>query len=269
MAYKKDTWVFPGSIEHEFKFMGKYGAAGEKRQQRKQASKEQIQKQNQWLREKRMRRLIKANFCENDLWITLKYPKGERKPIGEVKNDLKRFLDRLRYAYKKQDVPLKYIYRIEIGRRGGIHIHILINRTRGEPNADVLIQKLWVCGRAHFELIYQNGGYQDLACYIVKLPDEDVEKQLSLFPESERKELIKYSCSRNLKRVEPVSKVYKHWTMRKILEEGPTPTEGYYIDMDSIVSGINPITGMSYLYYTEYPISRERGQPPDGWEESS
>ena len=70
MAYKKDTWVFPGSIEHEFKFMGKYGAAGEKRQRRQQASKEQIQKQNQWLREKRMRRLIKANFCENDFWVT-------------------------------------------------------------------------------------------------------------------------------------------------------------------------------------------------------
>lgn len=74
MAYKKDTWVFPGSIEHEYKFMGRYGAAGEKRQAKRKPTKEQIQKQNQWNREKLMRRLIKANFCENDYWITLKYP---------------------------------------------------------------------------------------------------------------------------------------------------------------------------------------------------
>ena len=264
MAYKKDTWVFPGSIEHEYKFMGKYGAKGEKRDQRKQATPEQIKKQNQWMREKRMRRLIKANFGEDDMWVTLKYPKGLRKPIGEVKKDLKNFIDKMRYAYKKQSEPLKYIYRLEIGRLGGIHVHILLNRARGEPSTDVLIKRLWTCGKAHYELLYESGGYQDLACYIVKLPDEGIEKQLSLFPEAERKELIKYSCSRNLIRVEPVSKEYKHWSMRKIIEEGPTPTEGYYIDKGSIISGINPVTGMSYLYYTEYPLMKERGQPPDG-----
>ena len=264
MAYKKDTWVFPGSIEHEYKFAGRYGAKGEKRSQRQQASKEQIKKQNQWIREKRMRRLIKANFTEDDLWVTLKYPKGQRKPIAEVKKDLKNFISNMRYAYKRRSEPLKYIYRVEIGRKGGIHIHILLNRIRGEPGSDVLIKKLWTCGKTHYELLYESGGYQDLACYIVKLPDETVEKQLSLFPEGERKELIKYSCSRNLVRVEPVSREYKHWTMRKIIEEGPTPTEGYYIDKDSIICGINPITGMSYMYYTEYPLVKERGQPPDG-----
>ena len=264
MAYKKESWRFPGSIEHEYKYVGKYGARGEKRQPRQQISKEQIRKQNQWIREKRMRRLIKGNFMEDDFWVTLKYPKGERKSIAEVKKDLKKFLSRLRYAYKRMKIPLKYIYRIEIGKRGGIHIHILLNRARGEPGStDVLIRKHWTCGKAHFELLYDTGGYQDLACYIVKLPDEDIEKQLSLFPEAERKELIRYSCSRNLVRVEPVSREYKHWTMKKILEDGPVPTEGYYIDKNSIICGINPVTGMSYLYYTEYPLVRGRGKPPD------
>lgn len=264
MAYTRDTWTFPDSIEHEYKYMGKYGAAGEKRAEKRKPTKEQIRKQNQWIREKLMRRLIKANFCPNDLWVTLKYPKGCRKPIGEVKKDLQKFLSRLRYEYKKRGEPLKYIYRIEIGKHGGIHIHILINRTRGKPDTDVLIQEKWTYGRANFESLYEQGGFQDLACYIVKLPDEEIEEQLSLFPEQDRKELIKYSCSRNLIRPEPVKKTYTHWTMRRILEEGPTPTKGYYIDKDSIICGINPVTGMSYLYYTEYPLRRERGQPPDG-----
>ena len=78
MAYTRDTWMFPDSIEHEYKYMGKYGAAGEKREAKRNPTKEQIRKQNQWVREKLMRRLIKANFSPNDLWVTLKYPKGCR-----------------------------------------------------------------------------------------------------------------------------------------------------------------------------------------------
>lgn len=264
MAYTRDTWTFPDSLEHEYKYMGKYGAAGEKRAEKRKPTKEQIRKQNQWMREKMMRRLIKANFSPNDLWVTLKYPKGCRKPLGEVKKDLKRFLYRLRYEFKKHGESLKYIYRMEIGRKGGIHIHLLVNRTRGKPDTDILIQEKWTHGRANFESLYEQGGYQDLACYIVKLPDEEIEKQLSLFQEQDRKELIKYSCSRNLIRPVPVKKSYTHWTMRRILEEGPKPTKGYYIDKDSVICGINPVTGMSYLYYTEYPLKKERGQPPDG-----
>ena len=264
MAYDKKTFPFPGSIEHEYTYAGRYGAKGEKREKRKKATPEQVKKQNQSNREKKIRRLMKLNFHKDDLFATFKYPKGTRKPINEVEKDVERFLERMRYAYKKREAPFKYICRMEIGKKGGIHIHMVINRTRGEPDTDVLIQQKWPHGRVNFQSLYESGGYHDLACYIVKQPDEDVEKQLSLFPEDERKKLIKYSCSKNLARVEPEHKTYKHWTMRKIIEEGPTPTKGYYIDKDSIVCGINPVTGMSYLYYTEYPLRRERGQPPDG-----
>jgi hypothetical protein len=264
MAYAKDTWFFKSSIEHEYKWMGRYGAKGEPRQPKRKATPEQVAKQNQWNREKKMRRLIKANFQPEDLWVTLKYPKGTRKPVEEVKKDCKRFLDAMRRAYLRQKVPLKYIYRMEVGRQGGIHIHILINRVRGKPDTDIIVQRAWKYGRASFESIYDRGGYQELAAYIVKLPDEEVETQLSLFPAEERKQFIKYSCSRNLDKPVPEHKEYARWTMRKILTEGPKPTEGYYIDPDSMVSGVNPYTGMSYLQYIEYPL-REPGK----WKEES
>lgn len=263
MAHRHDKYIFPGSIEHEYKYMGRYGAKGEKREVKHQATKEQIAKQNQWNREKWMRRLIKANFSEDDYWITLKYPKGTRKPVGEVRKDFKKFLDRMRRRYKCRGMPLKFIYRMEVGKRGGIHIHILINRLEGET--DVLVKECWTFGKMHYELLYDAGGYQGLGNYIVKLPDEEVEKQLCLFSDEEKKELIRYSCSRNLKRVEPKTKIYKHWTMRRILENGPKPTPGYYIDKESVKCGINSVTGMSYLYYTEYPLKKpERGKPPNG-----
>lgn len=265
MAFDKNIWAFLNSIEYEYKYVGNYGAKGEKRKGRKKATPEQIKKQNQINREKWVRRLIKANFLPDDLWTTLKYPKGTKKTLAEIKKDIKGFLDKMRIAYKKSGEPFKFIYRIEIGKRGGIHIHILINRLEGKPDTDLLIKDTWKHGGVNFESIYENGGYKKLASYIVKKPDEEQEKQMKIFDEEDRKEFIKYSPSRNLIRPEPEKKTYNKWTMRKLLEEGPKPTQGFYIDQDSIHCGVNPYTGMSYYQYTEYRIKEIRGRdrPPE------
>lgn len=251
--YWLDIWRFVTSTEREYKFPGKYGAKGEKRKSKVKPTPEQVKKQNQRNREKKMRRLIKANFSEWDLWCTLKYPAGTRKPLEEVKKDKKLFLERLRYAYKKKGKPLKFICRLEIGKRGGIHMHILIPRIKGE-DTDILVQKAWGNGRVNFQSIYDYGGYEKLANYIVKAPDEEQMKQLSLFPEEEQKELIRYSASRNLIRPEPERMEYRRWTVRKLVQDGPKPTPGYWIDKNSIRHGINKYTGMTYYHYTEYKI---------------
>lgn len=262
MAYEQKVYRFGESNEIECSYMGNYGAKGEKRAPRKKATKEQIAKQNQWNREKSVRRLIKANFHPWDLWCTLKYPAGTTKPPEEAKKDLSKALDKLRRAYKKEGVPFKFIYRMEIGERGGIHIHILVNRLYGcKVNTDILIQKAWNTGLVFFESLYEQGGYAALAAYIVKKPKtEEIKGQLSLFPEEERKKLLSISTSRNLIRPQPERKKYSHWTMRRILQEGPKPTPGYYIDEDSIYSGVNPYTGMSYLHYTEVRIRQGDGR---------
>ena len=257
MAYWLDIFCFPGSIEYEYKWAGNYGAKGEKRANRIKATPEQIKKQNQLNKEKYVRRLIKANFFPDDLWITLKYPKGKRKPVWKIKKDFKNFIERLRYRYEKRGRLLKYIYRMEVGKRGGIHIHMIIPRIRGE-DTDLLVQEAWKCGRVHFESIYEYGGYEKLANYIVKQPDEDVLEQLSLFPEEERKDFIKYSSSRNLVRPVPERKYRRRWTVKKLIEEGPKPTPGYYIDKNTIRAGKNRFTGMSYLHYTEVKIVPEK-----------
>lgn len=253
MAYWLDIWRFRNSIEYEYKWQGNYGAKGEKRKNKIRATPEQIKKQNQKNREKYVRRLLKGNFIEGDLWITLKYPAKTKKPLHEVKKDFKNFVNSLRGKYKRRGHPLKYIYRIEVGKKGGIHIHMVINRIRGE-DTDLLIQKTWKHGRVNFTSIYDSGGYEKLAEYITKLPNEEVKEQLSLFPEEERKELISFNSSRNLVRPEPERKEYRKWTMRKLLKEGPKPTKGFYIDKNSVKSGENPYTGMSYLQYIEYRI---------------
>ena len=253
MAYFVDKFELGESNEYEYKFVGKYGAKGEKRAKKQNITPEQVKKQNQFNREKNVRRIIKANFNPYDICACLKYPAGTRKKTEQVKADLKKFLRQMREQYAKVDEQFKFIYRMEIGKQGGIHIHILVNRLREKLDTDMLMQKLWKHGVVDYKSLYAQGGYEKLAAYIVKQPKEDeAYKQLSWLPEEEQKEYIKYSSSRNLIRPKPVRKKYTHWTMRKILRDGPEPTKGYYIDKNSIVTGVNKFTGMSYLYYTEY-----------------
>lgn len=247
MAYIIDTYRFPKSIEYEIKWEGNYGAKGEKRAAKVKATPEQIKKQNQKHKEIYTKRMMKLNFSKGDYWNTFLYPKGTRKPVEEVKDDFKRFLRRLRTKFKARGSDLKFIYRIEIGSKGGIHIHMICNRIE---NLDMIIQELWIYGRVNFERFAgEEEDYERLANYIVKQPSEKAAEHIE--NEKERKALISYSSSRNLLRPIPERKEYKRRTVRDIIEKGIKPTEGYQVRKDSIYQGINPYTGMSFLYYTE------------------
>lgn len=265
MGYRRDKYWFKNSIEYEFKYEGNYGAKGEKRATRKKPTPEQMAKQNQTNRENKLRREIKANFEESDPWTCLKYAKGTRLSVETVRKDLENFITRLRRAYKKTDTPLKFVYRMEVGERGGVHIHILTNKLPG-GNTDTVIARLWKKhGNINVTPIYETGGYKELADYIVKKPNEEEYEQMSFFPREEQKHFVKYSTSRNLIRPEPERKAYRKWTLRRLIKEGPKPTPGYYIDKNSIVCGVNPYTGMSYYRYTENRIVKEsRGRPAEG-----
>lgn len=254
MAYIHDEYIFPNSIEHEFKWAGNYGARGERRAPREKATSEQIAKQNQWKKETEVRRTIKLNFELGDYWTTLTYPKGTRKEIREVKNDISKLNRSLRNKYKKLGIPFKWIMRIEIGSLGGIHLHMLLNQARGEP-IDMFIQEKWhklTDGRAHFErYLGDEESAHKVGDYLVKPLTEQQEKILEERG-MDKSELSSYSSSRNLIRPEPIRKEYKRRTMQKVIETGEPPArEGYYVDKNSVVFGVNRFTGLSYLYYTE------------------
>lgn len=256
----KDSWYLINHIEHEYKYPGRYGAKGEKRKKKKKATPEQVAKQNQHNREVRCRRLIRNNFYPGDYWVTLKYKSGTRKCMEEFLKDMGKFLRGMRKEYKARGEPLKFIYRLEIGKRGGLHAHIVINRLPGQAYTDLVIRDAWQKvtkdGSVDYTTIREQGGGKDLAEYITKQAGEEIEGQMHLFSAKDQRRLIRFSSSRNLDRAEPVRKVYRHWTMKKILENGPKPTPGYYIDKDSIQAGVNRFTGFSYYKYTEVRIDQ-------------
>ena len=256
MAYGVDTYDMGDVVEYEHKCMGKFGAKGEKRAPKKKATPEQIKQQNHANRIKRVRREIFLNFHPWDFWLTLKYKRGTRKYTKEVLADFKKWIDSLRKIYRKAGEKLKWIRRIEIGKYGGIHVHIIVNRPRTIKNVDLIMKELWGRAGINFQTLREEGGYEQLAAYLCKKGDDETQGQLSFLPEEDRKRCLIYSTSKNLIRPEDVRKRkrYTHWTMRRLIEEGPKPREGYYIDKNSIRTGVNPYTGMTYFYYTEIRI---------------
>ena len=261
MAYIECDYVSPNYIEREFYFAGNYGAKGEKRSEREKITPLQVAKNNQWNRVKRLRRTLQLNFYPGDYWITVKYKAGTRKDIKEVKADVKKFLDGLRKKYKARGQPLMFVYRIEIGKRGGLHCHMVINRI---PDGDLLMRDAWKkstedAGSIDYTTIEETGGFGGLAEYICKQSEEEIQGQMQFnILEEDKKKLIAISSSRNLKRPQPIRKRYHHWTLKRILtgELDIKPTEGFYIDKDSVRKGVNKFTGLSYLYYTEVRIKQ-------------
>ena len=284
MAYRE--WIYRSSwgIEHVYQYKGTWGGKHEKRADHEKATREQIKRQNQRNKENRVRRTIQLNFRPGDLWLTLKYPKGTRKPMDEVTEDFRRFTDRMRTLYKKQGIAFKYMYRIEIGKRGGIHVHIVMNRL-DDQRADLIISDAWtrargmtpiedmlldgLCpadGLAHLDHVRAVGNGKELAEYLVKEQPDTLEDGTKL-SRDEIKATCRCGSSRNLDRPVPEVKTYNHWTLRRLIELGAEGlntqpnryrTKGYSVDKDSWVHGINPYTGLSYLCYFEVPIGMGR-----------
>ena len=255
--YEYKCYRYPSVIIHEYHFEGNYGAKGEKRKPKTALTPEQIKAHNQKHKERKVQLLILENFTEGDYYTTLTYLKGTRKCISLVYEDLRAFLDKMRRAYKRRGADLKFISRIEIGSRGGAHIHLILNRI---PETDILISSRWKYGHAHNELLTdEDPTYSKLAEYMTKPPtDEAVDILKTLGDSEDLTKLVRYSCSRNLTRPEPEVHRYHNRTMRKILNDDIKPSAGYYIDRDihPPVRGLNPFNGRTYLTYQEIRLTK-------------
>ncbi len=220
-------------IEIEEYIDSRYGAKGQKRQKKRKATPEQVKKQNQLNKAKRARRMLMHNFEEDDYYFTLTFKKELRPDMEGAKKIWGKLQRQIRKEYKKQNRSFKWMINIERGRRGAIHFHLIMNRLEG---GDKLIRRLWTFGGVYIRLLYEDGGYKALADYITK--------------ESEEGEESSYSHSRNLPVPEPKIKPIKgEWKDIK-------PYKGYYIDKESVVEGINPVTGYQYRHYTMVRINR-------------
>lgn len=236
-------------IQIEKSYPGNYGAPGQKREKKKKKTPEDIRRQNERNRWRRMQRIILANFKEGDWHLILKYRPEERPDTyEEAKAHLKKFFDRIRRAYKKAGIQFKWIAVTERGKRGQVlHHHLVIEDIRREGIETVkLVKELWPYGNEFFVSLYEDGEYEKLAEYLVK---------------AETKEecgWCTYSRSRNLIVPEPKVEIVFHRRWRN----PPVAPRGWYVVKDSIWNGKNPVTGQPVQHYSIkrlFPYRKEDG----------
>lgn len=210
----------------------KYGAPGKRRSKRSKATPEDMKRVNAWQKRRKCLWRLQLYFDPGDYYITLTYRKDERPAdMAAAKKDFKQFLEKLRRSYKKMKIDFRWIRNIEIGKRKACHVHMILKRMEG---LDLIIRKLWTKGKVDFQLLYEDGAFKDLAAYITK--SEITDKTLS---ETD------YQASRNMPLPEPKVKEIRGWTItRKI-----SVPQGWSLDADSVMEGINPLTGYKYRSY--------------------
>lgn len=241
--YIRKSYDMGKVIDIEHYYPGNYGAKGVKRQEKRKRTPEDMERQNRTNREKKLQRIILANFNKGDWHLILNYRPKDRPDFREGKKRVKKFIDKVRAAFKKAGYLFKYIVVTEKGRKGhALHHHLIIEDIQTEKlNTMRLVKKLWTYGNSIWIDLYEDNEYKNLAEYIVKKETKD------------ENEWASYSRSRNL----VVPQLEKEIVYRKCWPEEPKPKEGYYIIKDSIVNGTNPVTGYPYQHYSMKRLEKE------------
>lgn len=138
-----------------------------------EVSQEAIKAHNQRAAEKRLIRLVEANFTEADYYFTGTFDSPKLPTIDEVRKAVKRFIERINYERKKRGMDkAKYIYVIEGYEEGSrqkrIHFHMIIDG--GLDRA--ALKAIWGNGRTKCDELDPKAynGLIGLAKYIVKDP---------------------------------------------------------------------------------------------------
>ncbi|MBQ7615661.1 MAG: hypothetical protein IJU77_11495 [Butyrivibrio sp.] len=225
---------------HEYA-AGGYGAPGKRRKKKKNISPEIKEKHNRKARERRLQKLILMNF-QGGWHIILRYPKDDQpKDYEEAAYRFGRLRENISRELKKYEIPFKYIVVTEQGKREKhFHHHIIVESLWNEGiDMTALIRKKWEkYGTTSHSKLYEEGNYEDLAKYLAK--SETKEEQ----PRKEHGFIRTYKCSRNLKQPEIISKENYYGDMRE-----PEAPPGWFVDIGSLIQGINPYTGKKYQRY--------------------
>ena len=244
--YLKKTWIYKDHIEVRKYHTSRYGVKGEKRQPKEKPSEASVKAANERNAVKKLERLLINNFDHGDWHLVLTYGEEDRPDLEEGRKRLSRFFSRIRKAYRKQGVELKYIAVTEWEAKR-IHHHIVINDC---PGFSKIISAEWPYGGQHMTPTYQDRNYKGLAAYLVKETANAFRQEGSPYKQ-------RYTCSRNLEKPEETVEVIKAKEWRK---EPSVPRSlqaaGYYLEKGSIYEGVD-IFGYPFLEYTM--VKTERG----------
>lgn len=244
MPYVESICKAGRTIEVERYYTARYGSRGQTRSERVKPTPDEQKKINDRIAEKKLRRLINANFKAGDFHVVLSYQRARGDPhrtAEEMREDIARFLRALRKEYKKQGKELKYIHVAEIGSRGARHHHLVINSFEVAP-----VQQCWLHGRIHVNPLDASGNYKELAAYLIKYTS-------ATLGTDEKLQGKRWNASKNLIHPVPAVKVITERAWYRTEAKVPKKYQGkYYIDQDSVSVGIHSpeYSGYGYFRYT-------------------
>lgn len=246
--YLKKTWRYRDHIEIRKYHTSRYGVKGEKRSPKEKPTELSVQLANERAAEKRLLRLLINNFDTGDHHMTLTYRPKERPDPEGARKILGQFLRKMRKAYVKMGMELKYIAVTEWTGKA-IHHHVVINDC---PGFSRLTAQLWPHGGARSTALYPNHDYKQLAEYLIKETSKTFRSEGS--PWGQR-----YTCSRNLKKPEETTEVIKAKEWRTVPSVPKSlAAQGYVLQKESVFEGTD-IFGYPYLEYTMVKKGKSKG----------
>ena len=234
MPYVKETCIAGKTKEIRKYYTFRYGVKGEKRNAAYNRTSECQERININEAKRKLRRLLNANFKEGDYLITGDFRKEERpEDSTALQKEMEKFIDRLRYRFKKNGKELKYIYVKELGKKGACHFHMVINECPIK-----WLQECWKHGGIHVDPLFTE-EYSAIANYFVKYSQKTIETEGALIGK-------RYYASRNLKKPVVIKKVMRANRFRKDIKV----EKGYRLLEDSVFYGVSDKTGYEMMSYT-------------------
>ena len=186
--------------------------------------------------------LMNENCRDGDYHLVFTYCEGNRPtdPQKAKRDFQQKTIPQIKKLYASLGVEFSYyFYRLEVGKRGGIHHHMVVPAFPTH-----LLRKIWTpdFGNIHTTALY-TGEYSALAAYFLKSENPDDPIHYNPMPGR------KWSMSKGIKRPQPPKKkeLVGSW-----ISKDPFIPKGYILQPDSYYIGENPYTGKPYRCYVVY-----------------
>lgn len=222
---------------------GRSYVKGKGRRKKENVTPESIKRYNAKRAEIKLCALIDTNFTSMDWYLTFTFE--DKVTFAEAKHHMQNMIKRMQRLYKKNGETLKYIYVVEGVNR--VHFHMLINNAF--PITTEMIETLWTHG--YVDMRVYHGKAEDataLAAYLLKETKTENPEKLEVFKR-------RWYASTNLEKPKESTKtlVSNRWR-----DDIHVP-DGYYLDKDSLVEGVN-LEGYPYRFYRLIKLDPRRNR---------
>lgn len=236
MPYMHEICKAGKTKQHTYYYAARTDTKEGSRRNKENRTSEAQKKVNSRQAVKKLTWVLNENFDGTSLYVTWSYAK-EKRPAGkeELKKDIEKLLRKLRKVYKAAGIVVKYVWVAEVGERGAMHIHMVLNAIEIKR-----LKKCWNKGWIDIKPLDDSGQYRKLASYFVKYSEKTMKTSEGLSGK-------RYNPSKNLKIPQPTKTAVRSKNAYNHTIEIP---KGWYLDKESVAEAWHEVTGFMYFTYT-------------------